>query len=101
MFGLGQAKDLSYQLQNLDYSGFDVVFPLLHGPNGEDGSLQGMLKLMALPFVGSDVLGSAVGMDKLMMKAVYKAHNLPQIAYQSVRRSDWLHDARNVLALHG
>ncbi|HZW99186.1 MAG TPA: D-alanine--D-alanine ligase A, partial [Trueperaceae bacterium] len=52
---------------------FDVVFPLLHGPYGEDGSVQGLLKVMGLPFVGSDVLGSAVAMDKLAMKAVFAA----------------------------
>ena len=76
-------------LQNIDQQAFDVVFPLLHGPYGEDGSVQGMLKLMGLPFVGSDVLGSAVGMDKLMMKAVFHAHNLPQLEYRAVKRSDW------------
>jgi D-alanine-D-alanine ligase len=79
----------SLELQQLDNKAFDIVFPLLHGPNGEDGSVQGMLKLMGLPFVGSDVLGSAVGMDKLMMKSVFAAHGLPQIKYQAVSRSDW------------
>lgn len=44
--------------------GFDVVFPILHGPNGEDGTVQGMLKLAGIPCVGSSVLGSAVCMDK-------------------------------------
>ena len=76
-------------LERLDPSAFDVVFPLLHGPLGEDGALQGMLKLMGLPFVGADVLGSAVGMDKAMMKAVFKAHDLPQVPYHLVRRADW------------
>ncbi len=80
----------SEPLQRLDPSAFDVVFPLLHGPFGEDGSVQGLLKLMKLPFVGSDVLGSAVGMDKLMMKAVFAAHGLPQVPYKAVSRSAWL-----------
>ena len=59
----------------------DVVFPLLHGPFGEDGCVQGLLRLMAVPYVGSSVLASAVGMDKLTMKAVFAAHGLPQVAH--------------------
>lgn len=86
------------ELQHLDNKAFDIVFPLLHGPNGEDGSIQGMLKLMGLPFVGSDVLGSAVGMDKLMMKSVFAAHGLPQIKYQAVSRSEWLGSPEKVLS---
>ena len=84
-------------LQHLDPGAFDIVFPLLHGPLGEDGSVQGLLKLMGLPFVGSDVLGSAVGMDKLMMKAVFAAHGLPQVPYKAVRRSAWLARPEEVL----
>jgi D-alanine-D-alanine ligase len=86
------------ELQQLDNKAFDIVFPLLHGPNGEDGSVQGMLKLMGLPFVGSDVLGSAVGMDKLMMKSVFAAHGLPQIRYQAVNRSEWQESPEKVLS---
>jgi D-alanine-D-alanine ligase len=85
------------ELQHLDSKAFDIVFPLLHGPNGEDGSVQGMLKLMGLPFVGSDVLGSAVGMDKLMMKSVFAAHGLPQIKYLAVSRKDWQTQPEKVL----
>lgn len=77
---------------------FDVVFPLLHGPYGEDGSVQGLLKTMGLPFVGSGVLGSAVGMDKLTMKAVFAAYGLPQVAYRGVTRSAWARDREAVLA---
>lgn len=87
----------SHALTSLGSQGFDVVFPLLHGPNGEDGSVQGMLKLMGLPFVGSGILGSAVGMDKLMMKAIYKAHGLKQVNYQDVKRSDWQNNPSKVL----
>jgi D-alanine-D-alanine ligase len=67
----------------------DVVFPLLHGPYGEDGSVQGLLKLMGIPFVGANVLASALGMDKLAMKAAFFAAGLPQVAYQAVSRHDW------------
>jgi D-alanine-D-alanine ligase len=99
---LASAENVELQqldIQTIDNKAFDIVFPLLHGPNGEDGSVQGMLKLMGLPFVGSDVLGSAVGMDKLMMKSVFAAHGLPQISYQGVSRSDWHADPDKVIAM--
>ena len=69
--------------------GFDVVFPILHGPNGEDGTVQGMLKLASIPCVGSSVLGSAVCMDKVMAKAVLASHGIPQVAYVLVTRSEF------------
>ncbi len=59
----------------------DVVFPLLHGPYGEDGTVQGLLELADLPYVGSGVVGSAVGMDKVMMKRAFVAAGLPIAAY--------------------
>ena len=64
----------------------DVWFPILHGPNGEDGTIQGLLTLMQVPFVGSNVLGSAVGMDKLAMKSAFSAVGLPQVEYMAVSR---------------
>ena len=57
----------------------DVWLPVLHGPNGEDGTIQGLFTLMQVPYVGSGVLGSAVGMDKLAMKAAFAAAGLPQV----------------------
>jgi D-alanine-D-alanine ligase len=69
--------------------GFDAVFPLLHGPMGEDGTIQGLLRLAGIPFVGSGVLGSSVCMDKIMMKSVLAAHNIPQVAYQAVLHSEF------------
>lgn len=65
----------------------DVWFPILHGPNGEDGTVQGLLSLMQVPFVGTGVLGSAAGMDKLAMKTLFAAAGLPQVKYMAVRRS--------------
>lgn len=62
----------------------DLWFPVLHGPNGEDGTVQGLFTLMQRPFVGSGVLGSAVGMDKLAMKAAFAAASLPQVPYAAV-----------------
>ena len=57
----------------------DVWFPILHGPNGEDGTIQGLLQLMQVPYVGSGVLASAAGMDKLAMKTLFAAAGLPII----------------------
>ena len=56
----------------------DVVFPVLHGPYGEDGTIQGLLELANIPYVGCGVLASAVGMDKVMMKVVFAARGLPR-----------------------
>jgi D-alanine-D-alanine ligase len=67
----------------------DVIFPVLHGPFGEDGTIQGLLELANVPYVGSGVLASAVGMDKGMMKVVFAAHGLPVCAYSVVRAHDW------------
>ncbi|CAN5679782.1 D-alanine--D-alanine ligase family protein [soil metagenome] len=76
----------------------DVIFPVLHGPYGEDGTIQGLLELANVPYVGAGVLASAVGMDKGMMKVVFAAHGLPVCAYTVVRRSDWLISREAVIA---
>jgi len=64
----------------------DVIFPVLHGPYGEDGTLQGLLELADVPYVGAGVLGSALGMDKAVMKDVFKAHGLPIADYLVYKR---------------
>lgn len=74
----------------------DAVFPVLHGPNGEDGTVQGLLELANVPYVGSGVLASAVGMDKGVMKDVFRRHDLPVTDYVVVRRRDWERDAGSV-----
>lgn len=71
--------------------GLDVVFPVLHGPYGEDGTVQGLLELAAVPYVGSGVLASAVGMDKAAMKAAFAAAGLPQTPYAVVTHFEWTH----------
>lgn len=68
---------------------FDVVFPVLHGPNGEDGTLQGMLEMAGLPYVGAGVLASAVGMDKDIAKRLFSAAGIPTVRYRTVRRATW------------
>ncbi|OCQ95746.1 D-alanine--D-alanine ligase A [Nostoc sp. MBR 210] len=65
----------------------DVWFPILHGPNGEDGTIQGLLTLMQVPFVGSGVLGSALGMDKIAMKMAFEQAGLPQVKYKALTRA--------------
>jgi D-alanine-D-alanine ligase len=72
----------------------DVVFPVLHGPYGEDGTIQGMLELAGIPYVGSGVLASAVGMDKLIMKKIFAHHGLPQVEWVGLTRKDWAEDGR-------
>jgi D-alanine-D-alanine ligase len=69
--------------------GLDVVVIMLHGPYGEDGTIQGLLELADLPYVGAGVLASAVGMDKAMMKTVFRAHGLPVVESVVVTRREW------------
>lgn len=67
----------------------DVAFPCMHGTFGEDGTLQGLLELAGLPYVGPGVLASALGMDKIAMKAVFQANGLPQVDSVALRRDEW------------
>lgn len=75
----------------------DVVFPLLHGPYGEDGTLQGMLELADIPYVGSGVSASAMGMDKHYMKVVFEAAGLTVGPYEVVTDKQWLADPESAL----
>ncbi|WP_058308013.1 D-alanine--D-alanine ligase family protein [Gracilibacillus massiliensis] len=70
----------------------DVVFPVIHGTNGEDGSLQGYLELLGLPYVGCDVASSAAGMDKVMMKQILRDANVPIVDYEWFYASQWHQD---------
>jgi D-alanine-D-alanine ligase len=74
----------------------DVIFPVLHGPYGEDGTVQGMLALTGIPYVGSEVLGSAAGMDKILMKSVFRDHGLPVAPYLGTTRAEWERDPAGV-----
>jgi D-alanine-D-alanine ligase len=76
----------------------DVVFPVLHGPYGEDGTVQGLLELANIPYVGAGVLSSAVGMDKAVAKLIFAARGLPLADYVVVRRSDWMSAPARVVA---
>ena len=82
----------------LTASGLDVVFPVLHGPYGEDGTVQGLLELANVPYVGAGVLGSAVGMDKAVMKTLFAAHGLPIVRHAVVLRREWTDGAQAATA---
>jgi D-alanine-D-alanine ligase len=69
--------------------GADAAFPALHGPFGEDGSVQGLLEWLDLPYVGSDVLSSAICMDKLTLKRLFAQAGLPQVEFAAVGEPDW------------
>ncbi|HCM67761.1 MAG TPA: D-alanine--D-alanine ligase A [Candidatus Kerfeldbacteria bacterium] len=75
----------------------DVVFPVIHGPLGEDGSLQGLFELANLPYVGANVLGSAVGMDKAVMKRLFIVAGLPVAEFITFVKGEWLRDRRTIL----
>lgn len=79
-------------------SEFDAVFPLLHGPWGEDGTIQGLLEMADVRYVGAGVLSSAVSMDKPFTKTVFSAAGLPQIPYVTIRAWEWKQDRDRVEA---
>lgn len=76
----------------------DLVFPLLHGPYGEDGTIQGLLEMANLPYVGSGVLASAVAMDKSFAKPIFTSHQMVTAAGIVLKASQWLADPDSVLA---
>ncbi len=75
----------------------DVVFPVIHGTNGEDGTLQGYLEILGLPYVGSGVMASAAGMDKGQMKYAFIAAKLPIVDHVQIQERDWLHERASIL----
>ena len=76
-------------------SRIDVVFPIVHGPYGEDGTVQGLLELAGVPYVGAGVLGSAVGMDKAVMKSLFIERGLPIVPHVTLYRHEWERDAKS------
>lgn len=76
----------------------DIVFPLLHGPFGEDGTIQGMLEMAALPYVGSGVLASAVAMDKSFAKPIFASHGLKVAVGFTVTEQEWIADSASIIA---
>ncbi len=91
----------SQSLPNGIGADIDVVFPVLHGPMGEDGTVQGLLELAGIPYVGSGVLGSALAMDKAMAKLILEQHGIPQVPWLLVNRREWERDPEVVSAKIG
>lgn len=85
-------------LKAIQVSQIDVAFPILHGPYGEDGTVQGLLELAGIAYVGAGVMASAVGMDKVIFKDVAQAHGLPVPAYLALKRKEWDQDPEQVMA---
>ncbi|HEY0159646.1 MAG TPA: D-alanine--D-alanine ligase family protein [Thermoanaerobaculia bacterium] len=93
----GIAGDEGFSFENwVRTATVDIVFPLIHGTGGEDGSLQGYLEMLGLPYVGSGVTASAVGMDKVHMKQAFAAAKLPMVDYVALLEHEWLHERERV-----
>ena len=69
-----------------------VIFPVLHGPNGEDGTVQGLFEVLDMPYVGAGILASAAGMDKLISKQLFTQAGIPQVSYVPVSKIQWKND---------
>jgi D-alanine-D-alanine ligase len=79
-----EVKTISESLKDFLSEKVDLVFPILHGPYGEDGKIQGLLEVLNIPYVGADVLSSSIGMDKTIMKKLFSYHHLPQSKFRVV-----------------
>ena len=90
--------EVAADLSSLDTGKLDVVFPVLHGTYGEDGTVQGMLEMAGIAYVGSGVLGSAVGMDKDAMKTMFAAAGLPIVKHVTLLRGEWHSSPRKCVA---
>lgn len=74
-----------------------IVFPMLHGTNGEDGTIQGALDVLDMPYVGDGVMASATGMDKIISKLVFQEAGIPQVPFEGILYNDWCKDADKIL----
>lgn len=92
-----QYVSLARQLPYIHPNTVDIAFPVLHGTYGEDGTMQGMLELANIPYVGSGVLGSALGMDKVVQKELYKLHGLNQVKFFCIKKKDWSRNKKHIL----
>ena len=95
--GLLRLENSGQGLTLADVSQLDVVFPVLHGTYGEDGTVQGLFELAGVPYVGADVLSSAVAMDKVIFKDVMTAHGIANVKSMWFRRSDWRNNPVDIL----
>lgn len=96
---LNHENPLFFEIEDskvVDQIQLEAVFPVLHGTYGEDGTIQGLLELMGIPYVGASVLGAAIGMDKLVMKAVLNEASLPVVPYIGFYSHDWESDIEGI-----
>ena len=96
--GLMRLNDTERAIKATQLAELDVIFPVLHGPYGEDGTVQGLLELAVIPYVGAGVTGSALGMDKAVLKDVMRAHGLPSVEYVMLKRKEWDANPEKVMA---
>lgn len=89
-----QRLDKSSTLEKLD-----VIFPVLHGPYGEDGTVQGLLELADIPYVGAEVAASAISMDKDLMKTIFQQKDLPILKWLTIKRKEWQKDKGKILSI--
>jgi len=89
-----QRLDKSLALERLD-----LIFPVLHGPYGEDGTVQGLLELADIPYVGAGVAASAISMDKDLMKIIFQQRGLPILKWMTIKRKEWQKDKEKILSL--
>ena len=94
----GEAGEAALVTESGQRSPLDIAFPLVHGPQGEDGTLQGLLELAGIPYVGAGVLASAVGMDKAVQKVLFAAAGLPVVAHEVIHEREWEEDPEAVEA---
>ncbi len=98
-FPLATARSSQFPLlaQSKPMPAVDLIFPVLHGPYGEDGTVQGLLEMIEQPYVGCGVLASAVAMDKITSKALFAAAGIPQVAYRPLLRRHWTKNQEKML----
>ena len=94
---LMRLQDTERAIEATRLAELDVIFPVLHGPYGEDGTVQGLLELAGIPYVGAGVTSSALGMDKAIFKDVCRAHGLPIVDYLAFKRKEWDADPGGVM----
>ena len=90
-------EDRGHAIRAVPIDNVDVIFPVLHGPYGEDGTLQGLLEMAGIAYVGAGVAASALGMDKLLFKDIARAHGLPVTPYLPIKRVVWEERPEQVL----
>ena len=98
---LANLSAMNAKLETLPFKTLDVIFPILHGPFGEDGTIQGLLKIADIPFVGAGVLASAAGMDKEVMKRLLRDSGLPIGKFQILRSTEGVPDYETLRATLG